>query len=192
MRYRVITDYRQNTFIDALSSIGGLLATLQGLHILVFGRPLWWGFFGAQFDCPIFFTRSLNVTCHLFIGSKLLNPFGIFGASSSSKDVRDQMVLHYGYIPSSSDKDCKAARSLGLFLNDFVMDLGPLYKHDEDIQGENVRDFEERDTRYSPDSRCLNISAERDADLGDMETLGTDWSMTVGDGSASNIPLMRR
>ena len=49
MKYRVITDYRQHTFIDALSSIGGLLAAFQGLHILVFGRPLWWGFFGAQF-----------------------------------------------------------------------------------------------------------------------------------------------
>jgi hypothetical protein len=141
--------------------------------------------------CPIFFTRSFNVTCQLFIGSKLLNPFGIFGASSS-KDVRDQMVSRYGYIPSSSDIDCKAARNLGLFLNDFVMDLGPLYKHDEDIQVENVGDFEEHGARYSPDSRCLNISAERDADLGDMETLGTDWSMTVGDRSASNIPLMRR
>jgi hypothetical protein len=44
--YPIIVDYRQHTFLDALSSIGGLLAALQGLHILVFGRPLWWGLFG--------------------------------------------------------------------------------------------------------------------------------------------------
>jgi hypothetical protein len=48
VKYRVITDSRQHTFVDALSSIGGLLATLQGLHILLFGQPLWWGFFGRK------------------------------------------------------------------------------------------------------------------------------------------------
>ena len=48
VQYRVITDSRQHTFVDALSSIGGLLATLQGLHILLFGQPLWWGFFGKK------------------------------------------------------------------------------------------------------------------------------------------------
>jgi hypothetical protein len=46
--YRIITDYRQHTFLDALGSIGGLLAAFQGLHILIFGRPLWWGFIGTQ------------------------------------------------------------------------------------------------------------------------------------------------
>ena len=44
---RVIIDRRQNTFVTALSAIGGLLATVQGIHLLLFGRPLWWGLFGA-------------------------------------------------------------------------------------------------------------------------------------------------
>jgi hypothetical protein len=48
-QYPIITDFRRHTFIDALSSIGGLLAALQGLHILVFGMPLWWGLFGTWF-----------------------------------------------------------------------------------------------------------------------------------------------
>jgi hypothetical protein len=48
VQFRVIADVRQHTFVDALSSIGGLLATLQGLHILLFGQPLWWGFFGRK------------------------------------------------------------------------------------------------------------------------------------------------
>jgi hypothetical protein len=43
---RIIQEYRQHTFLTALSSIGGLLAVLQGLHILCFGRPLFWGLFG--------------------------------------------------------------------------------------------------------------------------------------------------
>jgi len=45
----VITEYRQHTFTNALSSIGGLLAILQGLHVLFFGRPLFWGLFGLSF-----------------------------------------------------------------------------------------------------------------------------------------------
>jgi hypothetical protein len=46
---RVIEDYRQHDFATALSSIGGLLAVLQGLHILCFGRPLFWGMLGMSF-----------------------------------------------------------------------------------------------------------------------------------------------
>jgi hypothetical protein len=42
----IIQEYRQHNFLTALSSIGGLLAVLQGLHILCFGRPLFWGLFG--------------------------------------------------------------------------------------------------------------------------------------------------
>jgi hypothetical protein len=44
--YPITTEYRQQTFPDVLSSIGGLLAALQGIHILLFGQPLLWGIFG--------------------------------------------------------------------------------------------------------------------------------------------------
>jgi len=65
---RVIEDYRQHTFVNILPSIGGLLAVLQGLHVLCFGRPLFWGMFGAKF----------------------LDPFGIFG--SGSKTHKQRMI----------------------------------------------------------------------------------------------------
>jgi hypothetical protein len=43
---RVVVEYRQQTFLDALASLGGLLAVFQGVHLLCFGRPLFWGLFG--------------------------------------------------------------------------------------------------------------------------------------------------
>lgn len=43
---QVAEDYRLTGPFDILASIGGLLAFLQGLHIFLFGRPLFWGMFG--------------------------------------------------------------------------------------------------------------------------------------------------
>ena len=43
----VMQQVRQNTFLGTLTSIGGLLAVIQGLHVICFGRPLFWGLFGA-------------------------------------------------------------------------------------------------------------------------------------------------
>jgi hypothetical protein len=68
-------------------------------------------------------------------GSKLLNPFGIFG-TSFSKSMQERMILRYGYIPNSSDVDHSGARNLGLFLSDFVLNVGPLHKRDEDMLNE--------------------------------------------------------
>ncbi|KAG9120607.1 hypothetical protein FRC07_003840, partial [Ceratobasidium sp. 392] len=42
----VVEDYRSSTAFDALGSIGGLFAILQGVHLLLFGRPLFWGIAG--------------------------------------------------------------------------------------------------------------------------------------------------
>jgi hypothetical protein len=52
------------------------------------------------------------------------------------------MISRYGYIPGSATVDGRV-RNLSLFLSDFVVDTGPLYKRDEDIlneEGGNVRD----------------------------------------------------
>ncbi|KAG9124172.1 hypothetical protein FRC07_012583, partial [Ceratobasidium sp. 392] len=57
-----IEDYRSSTIFDAIGSIGGLLAILQGMHIMLFGRPMFWGLTGA----------------------KLINPFGLFGAQPAA------------------------------------------------------------------------------------------------------------
>lgn len=43
---QVIEEYRIGGAFDILASIGGLLALLQGLHMFLFGRPLFWGLFG--------------------------------------------------------------------------------------------------------------------------------------------------
>lgn len=43
---QVVEDYRAGSPLDVLGSIGGLLALLQGIHIFLFGRPLFWGLFG--------------------------------------------------------------------------------------------------------------------------------------------------
>lgn len=42
----VTEDYRLNSGFDILASIGGFLAFFQGVHIFLFGRPLFWGMFG--------------------------------------------------------------------------------------------------------------------------------------------------
>ena len=59
---RVIEDYRQHTFLSALSSIGGLLSVLQGLHILCFGKPLFWGMFGMLLLCFLLTYSSTTFT----------------------------------------------------------------------------------------------------------------------------------
>jgi hypothetical protein len=46
------------------------------------------------------------------------------------------MISRYGYIPNSSDMDHSGARNLGLFLSDFVINVGPLHKRDEDMLNE--------------------------------------------------------
>jgi len=107
---RVIMDYRRNTFVAALSSLGGLLASVQAIHLLLYGRPLWWGLFGA----------------------KLLSPFGLFSGWSYSEDVRKRMIARYGYIPTP-ETSTPDLRGLSLFLSDFIVDTGPLCKRDEDL-----------------------------------------------------------
>jgi hypothetical protein len=46
------------------------------------------------------------------------------------------MISRYGYIPNSSDMDSSGARNLGLFLSDFVVNVGPLHKPDDDMLNE--------------------------------------------------------
>lgn len=121
----VIRDFRQHTVVGALASIGGLLSVFQGFHLLCFGRPLFWGLFGPFLLS--FISNSIYLTSFDASGSKLLDPFGIFG--SFSVDLRKRMVEEYGFIP---DVESSGARGLGLFLSDLVMDVGPLERKDED------------------------------------------------------------
>jgi hypothetical protein len=54
------------------------------------------------------------------------------------------MISRYGYIPNSSDMDRSGARNLGLFLSDFVVNVGPLHKRDENMFNEEEGVVEDR------------------------------------------------
>lgn len=41
-----VDDYRSSTVFDVIGSVGGLFALLQAIHVLLFGRPLFWGLTG--------------------------------------------------------------------------------------------------------------------------------------------------
>ncbi|KAG8793652.1 hypothetical protein FRC12_002136 [Ceratobasidium sp. 428] len=101
----VIEDYRAGTAFDAIGSIGGLLAILQGLHVLLFGRPIFWGIFGA----------------------KLLTPFGLLGGLSSA-GFRRRLQEHYYSKADSCELDESSREDtirLHAFLRDYVIDFGP-------------------------------------------------------------------
>ncbi|QRV75539.1 hypothetical protein RhiJN_03554 [Ceratobasidium sp. AG-Ba] len=114
----VIEDYRASTAFDALGSIGGLLAIFQGLHILLFGRPMFWGIFGA----------------------KLLAPFGLLGHCSSGR-FRRRLRDHY-YSSEETGGDYKQPKMdtvrLHAFLRDYVIDFGPADLRNGQICPQNV------------------------------------------------------
>lgn len=106
---QVIEEYRTGGAFDILASIGGLLALLQGLHIFLFGRPLFWGLFGSKF----------------------IAPFGFVGRFVT-QNFRKRLWDHY-YSPISRDPPAtgggavQADHNLNItqFLLDYVLDLGP-------------------------------------------------------------------
>ncbi|KAG8709841.1 hypothetical protein FRC09_000445 [Ceratobasidium sp. 395] len=105
-----IEDYRLSTIFDAIGSIGGLLAILQGVHILLFGRPMFWGLTGA----------------------KLINPFGILG-SCHSRGFRRRLRERYHRQSTSGERTGDAIDTIRInaFLRDFVVDFGPADVDDE-------------------------------------------------------------
>ncbi|KAG9121354.1 hypothetical protein FRC07_002719, partial [Ceratobasidium sp. 392] len=101
----VIEDYRESSTFDVLGSIGGLLALLQGIHIFLFGRPLFWGMFGA----------------------KLLTPFGVVGRFAN-KGFRKRLRERYYAADSDTSqahRDEAGAIRMNQFLLDYVLDMGP-------------------------------------------------------------------
>ncbi|KAG8761791.1 hypothetical protein FRC11_013094 [Ceratobasidium sp. 423] len=94
-----IEDYRSGSVLDVLGSVGGLFALLHATHVLLFGRPLLWGLTGA----------------------KLITPFGLLGAFSSTGFKR-RLQERYHRQPTQDDPE---PFRIGAFLRDFVIDLGP-------------------------------------------------------------------
>ncbi|KAG8693222.1 hypothetical protein FRC08_009253 [Ceratobasidium sp. 394] len=109
-----IEDYRSSTIFDAIGSVGGLLAILQGVHILLFGRPMFWGLTGA----------------------KLISPFGIFGSCHSRGFRRRLRERYHRQHAGDQAGDAAEAIRINAFLRDFVIDFGPA---DVDEGGEPER-----------------------------------------------------
>jgi len=169
-KYPIIEEYRQHTFPDALSSIGGLLAILQGLHVLVFGRPLWWGLFGMSFCVSLSQISFIKCIC-IITGSKAVNPFGLFGTVSPG--IREKIIARYGYIPNPTIDGDSATHKLGLFLSDFMLDVGPLSKDDEEMVQEEEGNLRPEGDRYRPEllRRRLGESAGVGSDVEMMDVL---------------------
>ncbi|CAE7127980.1 unnamed protein product [Rhizoctonia solani] len=108
----ITEDYRTTSTFDILASIGGLLALMQGIHILLFGRPLFWGMFG----------------------SKLITPFGLVGRLATNGFKKRLQERYHPPQPSSqagpwqsdtNDPRATANVDMTQFLLDFVVDMGP-------------------------------------------------------------------
>jgi hypothetical protein len=105
------------------------------------------------------------------------------------------MIARYGRIPIPSTTDGSGAHSLGLFLNDFVINFGVLRKHDEemmDAEQGNVNDLlYTRDSRDSTDDGVdlPSMGQRSEVPLGESD----DWNMTTcDDDQQSSLPLPRR
>ncbi|CAE7128661.1 unnamed protein product, partial [Rhizoctonia solani] len=93
-----IEDYRSSTIVDVIGSVGGLFALLQALHLLLFGRPLFWGLTGA----------------------KLITPFGLLG-ECSSRGFKRRLNEEYHTTGDGGTETIRIVK----FLRDFVIDFGP-------------------------------------------------------------------
>ncbi|KAF8601921.1 hypothetical protein BDV93DRAFT_524467 [Ceratobasidium sp. AG-I] len=139
---QVVEDYRVNSAFDVLGSIGGLLALLQGIHILLFGRPLFWG---------------------LLLGSKLITPFGLVG-KLATKGFRQRLRKHYYPSSIQSAEDVRTAAytqdtiNITEFLLDYVLDVGPAAAPQPKPKAQDVE-------LRSSDIELRQISQDQDQDL---------------------------
>ncbi|KAG8698189.1 hypothetical protein FRC08_006086 [Ceratobasidium sp. 394] len=153
----------KSTIFDAIGSVGGLLAILQGVHILLFGRPMFWGLTGA----------------------KLISPFGIFGGCHSRgfrRRLRER--YHRQHLRDQVDDAAEAIR-INAFLRDFVIDFGPA-DVEEDTEagrrrGEEVHFPAKRgDDEQGSNDNFLYLSRSKgrqssEGSLITMETMSSTW-----------------
>jgi hypothetical protein len=130
-----IDDYRSGTILDVIGSVGGLFALLQAAHMILFGRPLFWGLTGKSVSLRS--RATLTIVVHL--GSKLITPFGLLGACSSKGFKRR---LREEYHTRSTEEGPETIQIVK-FLRDFVIEFGPA-----DLETEN-RPLQQRDEHSS-------------------------------------------
>ncbi|GAB1527955.1 hypothetical protein RhiTH_011144 [Rhizoctonia solani] len=153
----ITEEYRTTSIFDFLASIGGLLALLQGIHILLFGRPLFWGMFGA----------------------KLITPFGLAG-KLATRAFRERLQQQYHrrveqQDPSKTTQESRTEESgsrveidMTQFLLDYVIDMGPASlpsppqeKQDSEIDSSDSEDTEDsEDFEDSEDSEDFKDSGD--------------------------------
>ncbi|KDN35932.1 hypothetical protein RSAG8_11195, partial [Rhizoctonia solani AG-8 WAC10335] len=146
----IIEEYRITSTFDIFASIGGLLALLQGIHILLFGRPLFWGMFGT----------------------KLITPFGLTGRLAT-KGFKQRLKERYHYPPQPNQAEPwqvttrpRAAVDVDMtqFLLDFVVDMGPASAPNLNREETNsdISDSED-ESQYKPVQRLEDVEEGRDA-----------------------------
>lgn len=132
----IVEDYRSSTAFDALGSIGGLFAIVQGLHILLFGRPLFWGLLGKYSWRIVCIDPASERSFGYFVGAKLISPFGLLGGLSS-RQFRRRLKKHYTFHeqPMQSHGTARSTLRIDAFLRDFVIDFGPVdFEPEKDIE----------------------------------------------------------
>ncbi|KAH7338269.1 hypothetical protein B0J17DRAFT_661716 [Rhizoctonia solani] len=125
-----IEDYRSGSILDVIGSVGGLFALLQAAHLLLFGRPLFWGLAGA----------------------KAISPFGLMGGYFSSS-FRRRLKEEYH---STSDEGTDTIRIVR-FLCDFVIDFGPADLDREEGTGKKKTELSPTLVTNEEESVCPQI-----------------------------------
>ncbi|CAE6481554.1 unnamed protein product [Rhizoctonia solani] len=146
-----VEDYRSGSVLDILGSIGGLFAILQTIHVLLFGRPLFWG----------------------IMGTKLINPFGLVGSFGSNGFER-RLHETYGREPTKDNPECIRTAA---FLRDFVLDFGPLQSRlDQSQEQISMRAMPVANKTGTVDSTVpLMLVARRDSAIDSKEESNLDF-----------------
>ncbi|QRW23189.1 hypothetical protein RhiXN_08225 [Rhizoctonia solani] len=163
----VVEEYRVTSSFDILASIGGLLALLQGIHMFIFGRPLFWGMFGK---CHL--KKRGSITHNTTSGAKIISPFGFIG-QFATKGFKKRLYEKY-YTSSQPGSEVPLAPNCGQtqihldmtqFLLDYVVDMGPASAPNQEDVILSESDTEDREVvdnaqvRYTTDVE-LGISTE--------------------------------
>ncbi|CAE7217552.1 unnamed protein product [Rhizoctonia solani] len=145
-----VEEYRISSSFDLLASIGGLLALLQGIHVFIFGRPLFWGMFGA----------------------KMISPFGLAG-QFATQGFKERLQEHY-YSPHSPETQPMLGQDsnqtelridMTQFLLDYVIDMGPASSRVQPKSINSESDSEDEE-KYAPvrDTETVGVEATRDGE----------------------------
>ncbi|CAE6521511.1 unnamed protein product [Rhizoctonia solani] len=133
-----VEEYRITSSFDMLASIGGLLALLQGIHVFIFGRPLFWGMFGG----------------------KIISPFGLAG-QFATRGFKRRLQERYQTQDTLGDGGNQTETRIDMtqFLLDYVIDMGPASPRAEKASIDSESDSED-------EAKHTRIQSMEDMELG--------------------------